>query len=377
MAEDRLNLLRNLHRIVVKIGSSSLTQPSGELDPFCMSKIVYDIVKLMEDQIEVVLVSSGAVAAGTGRLGLEDKPRTMPEKQAAAAIGQGILLQTYEQLFNQYGRVVGQVLLTRGDFAMRKRYLNARNTLSALLKYGVVPIINENDTISVDEIRVGDNDRLSALTACLVDSDLLVILSDIDGVYSSDPRDNSDASLIPVIKDLEAEMDVVGDSCGSRFGTGGMKTKFQAARIVTSSGIPMVVANAAQPSILQRIVKGEQVGTLFLPGTHKLHTKKRWIGFGSDTKGRVFVDAGAEAALVYGGKSLLPSGVVGTEGTFESGSVVSVVGTEGREIAKGIVSYSSAEIERIKGKHSGEIEKILGYKGFAAIIHRDNLTVVV
>mgnify|MGYP001268820022 CR=1 FL=1 len=378
MAEDvRSTLMKNLNRICVKVGSSSLTQPSGELDPFCISKVVSDIVKVINSGVEVVLVSSGAVAAGTGRLGLKDKPGTMPEKQAAAAVGQGILLHTYEQLFSQYGKVVGQVLLTRGDFTMRKRYLNARNTLSALLKFGAVPIINENDTVAVDEIRVGDNDRLSALAACLVDCDLLVILSDIDGVYSRDPRTDSEAKLIPVIKDLEGRSDLFEASTGSKFGTGGMRSKFHAARIVTSSGIPMVVANASEPSVLQRIVMGEKIGTLFLPGTHKLHTKKRWIGFGSDPEGKVIVDAGAETAVVKGGKSLLASGVVSVEGAFEAGSVVSVMGGGNREIARGIVSYSSAEIEKIKGKHSEEIESILGYKRFAAVIHRDNLTVIV
>lgn len=378
MAENiRSEFVTDLHRIVVKVGSSSLTQPSGQLDPFCMSKLVSDIVKVLDSGIEVVLVSSGAVAAGTGRLGLEEGPRTMPEKQAAAAIGQGILVHTYEQLFGQYGKTVGQVLLTRGDFSQRSRYLNARNTLSALMNFGVVPIINENDTVAYEEISVGDNDRLSALTACLVDSDLLIILSDIDGVYSSDPRSDCEARLIPVIRDLHSCLESSTAGSGSKFGTGGIKTKFLAARIVAASGIPMIVANAGEPSILQRLVKGEEVGTLFVPGTHKLHTKKRWIGFGSDTKGKIIVDSGAEKAVIHGGKSLLPSGVVDTEGTFEEGHVVSVVGLGKNEIAKGIVSYSSAEIQRIKGCHSEEIEKILGYKRLDAIIHRDNLTVIV
>ena len=377
MEEDlRLRLVSKLRRIVVKVGSSSLTHPSGELDPFRMGSFVADIVKLNDSGIEVVLVSSGAVAAGTGRLGLTANPQTMPEKQAAAAVGQGVLLHTYEQLFDKYGKVVGQILLTRGDFAMRKRYLNARNTLSTLLHYGVIPIINENDTVAVEEIKVGDNDRLSALTACLVDSDLLVILSDIDGVYSSDPRMNQEACLIPIIEDLGPELDQLAGSTGSKFGTGGMKTKFQAARIVTSSGIPMVVANA-KPSILQSIVRGEQVGTLFLPGKHRLHTKKRWIGFGSDTEGKIYVDPGAQDAIVEGGKSLLPSGVVQTEGSFDVGSVVSVIGEDSRVIAKGIVSYSASEIEQLKGRHTDEIEEILGYKRFTEIIHRDNLTVII
>lgn len=375
--EDARSIVCNLRRIVVKVGSSSLTQSSGELDPFCMSKIVSEIVKVIASGIEVVLVSSGAVAAGIGKLGLSEKPQIMPEKQAAAAVGQGILLHTYEELFSQYGKAVGQILLTRRDFAMRKRYLNARNTLSALLNYDVIPIVNENDTVAVEEIRLGDNDRLSALVACLVDSSLLVILSDIDGVYSSDPRTHKGARLIPVIEELGSGFENIAGATGSKFGTGGMRSKFQAARIVTSSGIPMVVANASHPDILQRIISGEQVGTLFLPGKHKLHTKKRWIGFGSDTAGKIFVDSGAEEAIIHGGKSLLSSGVMATEGSFNVGSVVSVIGPDSREIAKGIVGYSDKEISLIKGKHSDEIENILGYKRFTAIIHRDNLTVIV
>ena len=378
MAEnERSMLIRDLRRVTVKVGTSSITRPSGELDIRRMEKIVSEIVEVIESGIEVVLVSSGAIGAGIGRLGLTQKPQSYPEKQAAAAVGQGILLQTYEQLFDSYNRIVAQVLLTRSDIAARSRYLNARNTLITLLKYGVIPIINENDTVAFEEIRLGDNDRLSALTACLVDSDLLVILSDIDGVYSSDPKNSSNAYLIHTIEDLGPEIEQIAGGSGSKFGTGGMVTKIQAARIATSSGIPMIVANASHPSILQRIVGGEEVGTLFLPGKHKLHTKKRWIGFGSDTEGKLFVDPGAEEALVNAGKSLLPSGVVRIEGSFRVGSVVSVIGEGDREIARGIVGYSSSEIEKIKGRHTDEIEKILGYKTFTEIIHRDNLTVIV
>lgn len=373
----RSRIINKLQRIVVKVGTSSITHSSGRLDLSRIGQIVFDIVKVLEKDIEVVLVSSGAVAAGVGRLGLSEKPQTMPEKQAAAAVGQGVLLHTYEQFFDHYGKIAAQVLLTRADIANRNRFLNARNTLNTLLNFGVVPIINENDTVVVEEIRVGDNDRLSALTACLVDSDLLVILSDIDGVYTSDPKTNSEADLISTIETLGPEIESFAGSAGSKFATGGMNTKIEAAKIVTHSGIPMIIANASYPGVLQAILNGEQVGTLFLPGQHRLHTKKRWIGFGSRTQGKVFVDPGAEKAIVHAGKSLLPSGVTGTEGDFESGSVVSVVSADGREIARGMVSYTAEEIESIKGKHLEEIAPILGYMTVMEIIHRDNLTVIV
>ncbi len=375
--EMRSKIVKGLQRVVVKVGSSSITHSTGQLNISHMGEIVSDIVKVMEAGVEVVLVSSGAIAAGVGRLGLKEKPQTIPEKQAAAAVGQGILLHTYEQLFDKSGKIVAQVLLTGSDIDSRKRYLNARNTLTTLLNHGVIPIINENDTVIFDEIKVGDNDRLSALTACLVDSDLLVILSDIDGVFSCDPKKNTEAYLIPTIETLGPEIDEIAGSAGTRFGTGGMNTKIEAAKIVTHSGIPMIIANASQRDILQRIAAGEQVGTLFLPGKHKLHTKKRWIGFGSKTEGKIYVDPGAEAAIVKSGKSLLPSGVTGTEGSFQTGSVVSIVGAAGREIARGMVSYTSSEIESIKGKHTEEIEGILGCRTMIEIIHRDNLTVIV
>lgn len=376
-ADIRSKVIDNLHRIVVKVGSSSITHDSGRLDVVRMGKIVSDIVKVFELGIETVLVSSGAIAAGVGRLGLKEKPETMREKQAAAAVGQGILLHTYEELFEEYGKIVAQVLLTRSDIAKRNRYLNARNTLDTLLNYGVVPIINENDTVAFEEIKLGDNDRLSALAACLVDSDLLIILSDIDGVFTCDPKTSSQARLIPTIEDLGPETDLLAGCPGSKFGTGGMNTKIEAARIATHSGIPMVVANASEPCVLCRIVSGEELGTLFLPGKHRLHTKKRWIGFGSRIEGKIFVDQGAEKAIIDLGKSLLPSGVTGTEGDFGSGSVVSVVGIDGREIARGMVSYASSEIELIKGKHLNEVTTILGYRKAMEVIHRDNLTVIV
>ena len=369
--------MHGVRRVVIKVGTSTLTHASGEMNHGRMQHLVEDINGIVQRGVESVLVSSGAVGAGVGRLKLKDKPKTIPEKQAAAAVGQGILIHAYERLFEKFNLVVAQVLLTRADIASRIRYLNARNTLTTLLKYGVVPVVNENDTVAVEEIQVGDNDRLSALVACLVDSDLLVILTDTEGVYTRDPRMFSDAQLISVYSDSGNEPEFCAGGAGSRFGTGGMNTKLEAARIVTNSGIPMVVANGSRDGVLQSILSGDEIGTLFMPSQHRLHTKKRWIGFGSSPAGKIHVDEGAARAIVTAGKSLLPSGVTRTEGSFAVGHVVSVIEPEMREIARGIVNYTAGEVELIKGKHSDEIEEVLGYRACPEVIHRDNLTVTV
>jgi len=371
-------ILEGAKRAVVKLGTSSITQENGLLDMEKMEKIVNEITAVMDRGIEVILVSSGAVGAGIGRLGLKERPKTVPEKQAAAAVGQGILVHSYEKLFEKHGKIVAQILLTREDIADRNRFLNARNTFITLLGHGVIPIVNENDTVAVEEIQFGDNDRLSALVACLVDADLLIILSDIDGVYTHDPKLDAEAELISVIENLNGydRITSFGGLPGSRFSTGGMVTKFQAAKIATQSGIPMVIANALRENVLLDILEGKPVGTLFLP-SGRLHAKKRWIGFGSNTCGRIYVDRGAERAIVENGKSLLPSGIIRAEGSFVVGDVVSVIGSEEKEIARGIVNYNAAEVEMIKGRHSDEIEEILGYRVCPEVIHRDNLTVTV
>ncbi|NLO89271.1 MAG: glutamate 5-kinase [Clostridia bacterium] len=371
-------ILEGAKRAVIKLGTSSITRENGLLDMEKMEKLVNEITTVMDRGIEVILVSSGAVGAGIGRLGLEERPKTVPEKQAAAAVGQGILVHSYEKLFEKHGKIVAQILLTREDVADRNRFLNARNTFITLLGYGVIPIVNENDTVAVEEIQFGDNDRLSALVACLVDADLLIILSDIDGVYTHDPKLDAEAELISVIENVNGYDGIAdfGGQPGSRFSTGGMVTKFQAAKIATHSGIPMVIAHAQRENVLLDILEGRPVGTLFLP-SGKLHAKKKWIGFGSNTCGKIYVDRGAEKAIVENGKSLLPSGIIKAEGSFVVGDVVSVVDCKKKEIARGIVNYNAAEVEMIKGRHSDEIEEILGYRVCPEVIHRDNLTVIV
>ncbi len=363
----------SVKRLVIKVGTSTLTHTTGKLNLGQLEYLVRELADLRHRDIEVILVTSGAVGAGIGKLGLKGKPKNIPEKQALAAIGQGILMQMYEKLFSEYGEIVAQVLLTREDITQRERYLNARNTLLTLLRMGVVPIINENDTVAFEEIKFGDNDTLAALVAGLVDADLLVILSDIDGLYTADPHQERSAQLIKVVEELSPEIIALAGKPGSALGSGGMMTKIQAARIVSTSGIPMIVANGSRKGVLKDIIMGENPGTLFLPCDHRLNSRKAWIGFASKASGFVSVDEGAEKALLEKGKSLLPSGVTFVEGDFERGCVIGIKGAHG-EIGRGIVNYDSAEIRKIMGCQSKEITEILGYKDFDEVIHRDNFT---
>ncbi|NPV27188.1 MAG: glutamate 5-kinase [Firmicutes bacterium] len=366
--------LTDVRRLVVKVGTSTLTYSTGKLNFTQLERLVRELADLQNQGKEVLLVTSGAVGAGVGKLGLGRRPRTIPEKQAAAAVGMGILMHMYEKLFAEYGQTVAQVLLTRGDIGDRRRYLNARYALCTLLQHGVIPIINENDTVAVEELRFGDNDTLSALVAGLVDANLLIILSDIDGLYTADPRTNPEAVRIPVVKEITPEIECLAHGKGSELASGGMITKIQAAKIACSSGIHLVVAHGQEERVIGRLLQGEPIGTLFLPKENKYGTRQRWIAFGTMVQGTLTVDAGAEDAIVNRGKSLLPSGITRVEGNFEAGNVVKLVSLTGAEIARGIVNYSSEEIEQIKGKHTREIANVLGYKDYDEVIHRNNLT---
>lgn len=363
--------LSEVKRLVVKVGTSSITHSTGRLNLFQLEMLARQLTDLNNQGLEVVLVSSGAIGAGVGKLGLSRRPRTIPEKQAVAAIGQGHLLHMYEKFFAEYGMTVGQVLLTREDFADRRRFLNARNTLLALLKMGVIPVINENDTVAVDEIKLGDNDNLAALVAGLLDADLLILLSDIDGLYTGDPRTDRDARIIYQVTEITPEIEDLAGGVGSNLGTGGMVTKIQAARIAMHSGMVTIIARAAEKDVLRKILAGEMVGTAFWPSA-RLRNKQRWIAYGSAIRGKIFIDRGAARALLENGKSLLPSGVTGVEGSFGIGNTVSVIYGD-REIARGIVNYSNGELETIKGLRSGEIAGVLGYKDYDEVIHRDNM----
>lgn len=373
MAVKTRSSLAKSRRIVVKVGTSTITHATGQLNLARLERLARELSDLHNEGREVLLITSGAVAAGVGRLGHKEYPKTMPLKQAVAAIGQGTLMQMYEKFFSEYGKMVAQVLLTRADFDDRERYLNARNTLTTLLQLGAIPVINENDTVAVDEIRFGDNDTVSALVAEIVDADLLIILSDIDGVFTEDPHQNPAAEQYYELSEVPAMLESSLHGRGTKFSSGGMFTKFQAARISMNSGIRMVIANGALPEVVSKVVSGERIGTLFVP-REKIPSRKRWIGFSSQTHGFIKVDEGAGSALRKKGRSLLPSGVVSVEGEFERGNVVTVAGLDGKEIGRGMANYSAEEVRQIAGRKTAEIEAILGSKDYNEVIHCDNFT---
>jgi len=368
--------LSKAKRIVIKVGTSNLTDKNYRLEPLKVEKLAKDIVELKRHGKEVILVTSGAIGAGIGKLDLKRRPRDIKVLQATAAVGQNILMSTYDRYFDNYDQIIAQVLLTHEAFFNRQRYLNLRNTLITLLKSGIIPIINENDTVAVDEIKLGDNDNLSALVASNLDAGLLIILSDVDGLFTSNPKRSKKAELIPVVDEITPEIERIAET-GGKTGVGGMKTKIQAAKVTMKAGIPMVIANGSEENILIRIIEGERVGTLFMPKTtRKMNGKEHWILFASSSKGRIKVDDGAKTALIKNSSSLLPSGIIAIEKEFRSGDTVSILDTEGVEFAKGISNYSSSDIEKIKGMQSKDIEHILGRKDYAEIVYRGNLVLL-
>lgn len=369
-------LVTEAKRIVVKVGTSTLTYPNGKMNLPRIDALARQLTDLYNQGKEVVLVSSGAIASGMGRLKLKEKPKDVPGKQALAAVGQGVLLHLYEKMFAEYGQMVAQLLLTKADLDNHQRFLNARNTLFALLKMGIIPIINENDTVAIDEIRIGDNDTLASTVAVLIEADLVILLSDINGLYEADPHKNPEAKMIDVVEKIDENIERIAGTAGSDLGTGGMVTKISAAKIANNAGIAMVIAHGAEENVLSRIVKGENLGTLFLPGEVKPHLRKSWITCGRSISGCLMVDGGAKEALMNNGKSLLPSGIKDIEGEFSKGAVVAITDQNGREFARGIVNYSSNELEKIKGAKSKDIADILGYKDYDEVIHRDNLGLV-
>jgi glutamate 5-kinase len=369
----RKEALKNVHRFVLKVGSRVLTAKGRTLSQAVFDRLSREVSAAKKKGFEAVIVSSGAIAAGMGRLGLQEKPKTMPQKQATAAIGQSRLMWNYEQAFGFFGEKVAQVLLTRDDLSNRNRYLNARNTLLTLLDLGVIPVINENDTVVVQEIKFGDNDNLSALVTNLVNADLLIILSDIDGLYDRDPRLHKTARLIPRVDQITPDMEKKATGTLSPFSIGGMVTKLQAARKAALFGIPTILANGLKDGILERILQGAEEGTLFTSEINKLTSRKHWIAFTLETAGKIFVDEGAKKAILQKGKSLLPSGVLGAEGKFSVGDPVALIDPAGNEFAKGLVNYGSSEISKIRGLKTTAIEGKLGYKYGDEVIHRDDL----
>ncbi|MEZ4599789.1 MAG: glutamate 5-kinase [Syntrophotaleaceae bacterium] len=368
----RKELVSQIRRVVVKVGSGVIFGGNG-VDESVIKGISTDICELVRQGYEVLLVTSGAVATGKGDLGIVGRPPTIPLKQAAAAIGQSRLMRYYKDAFREHNRVVAQILLTRDDLANRRRFLNARNTLMTLLEYGVTPIINENDTVVVDEIRFGDNDNLSALVTSLAEADLLVILSDVDGLFDSNPKKNSAARLIPLVEQITSEIEAMAGGAGSDVGTGGMSTKIEAAKRATLYGVGTVIVNGRLPGVLPRILAGEEVGTWFRAVPDRLKARKHWIAFTKKTRGVLYVDDGARRALLEKGKSLLPRGVARIEGPFDRGDAVRICDLEGHELARGVIGYSRQELALIIGRKSSEIEQVLGYKYGDEVVHRDNL----
>ena len=366
-------------RIVVKFGTGLVTGGSDRLNPEMMSGLASQVAELHGQGRELIIVSSGAIASGRHKLGISRKVRGIPYKQVLAAVGQSRLMHFYDDLFSQYDITVAQALLARADLADRAGYLNTRNTLLALLEIRVLPIVNENDVVAVDEIkeaRFGDNDNLSAMVANLVDADLLLILSDIAGLYTADPHRHPEARLIPQVERIDAEIEKLAAGTTSSLAIGGMVTKIEAARLTTASGITVVVADGREPEVILRIASGEAVGTRFVPTASKLESRKRWMLSGLSTRGKLVVDSGAATALKKRQCSLLAAGIEQVSGGFQQGDIVNIYDPQGSHLGCGITNYSSADIEIIKGAHSGEIATLLGHDYGSEVVHRNNLVVL-
>jgi len=362
--------------MVVKVGTRVLTRPDGQLDPTQIDRLVEQIHQVLATGRKVVLVSSGAVGAGMGRLGLKSRPADLPHLQAVAAVGQSILVEAYERSLHRHGHHAAQVLLTARDLEHRQCYLNARNTLLTLLELGAVPIINENDTVAVEELQTtfGDNDRLAAIVTNLIQAPLLVLLSDVEGLYDGDPR-RPESHVIPTVERLDESIaGLVRDRLGG-LSKGGMASKLEAARLATTGGENVIIASGVAADVLPRIVAGEVVGTLFPAQDRTVAARKRWIGLTVKPRGRLLLDAGAQAAVEHKGRSLLPAGVVEVEGSFEKGDVVSLCGPDGAEFARGLTNYTADEVLVLRGRKTKEIAGILGYHPYDEIVHRDNMVV--
>lgn len=369
--------LKKAKRIVIKVGTSTITYANGKRNFSQIDRLAREISDLQNQGKEMILVTSGAVAVGVDRMGLPGKPKTIPGKQAAAAVGQGVLMHTYEKFFADYGQIVAQVLITKTEAIDRHRYTNTRNTFMELMRQRVIPIVNENDVVALDELKIGDNDNMSALVAGIVDADLVIILSDVDGLYTANPQTHPDAVIVPEVAEITPEIEASAGGVGSARGTGGMATKIQAAKAATSSGIHLVIASGTEKNAITRVLQGEELGTLFVSRENRLQFRKRWLAFGAKIAGSIVVDDGcAKAIRKAGGCSILPAGVFAVQGEFLLGSTVSVIDKDAHELARGLVHYSSAELEQIKGCNSGEIANILGHKNFDEVIHRDDLVIL-
>lgn len=371
----RLALLDKAKRVVVKVGSAVLTSESG-LNLEVIDGLVQDIHDLRQTGREVILVSSGAVAAGKKKLALSRKDISLREKQAVAAVGQSSLMRTYENSFDKLGLKIAQVLLTHDDLSHRDRYLNIRNTLFTLLEWRVLPIINENDTVSVEELRFGDNDTLGAMVTNLTESDLFLCLTDVDGLYTGSPVTDPTAQPIYTVIRVDKTVEAMAGNVNSALGTGGMRSKINAAKMVSARGGCSFIGSGRQKSIIKRLFAGEEIGTFFLPQKEKIGSRKHWIAYTLRPQGFLVLDSGACQALIKGGKSLLPSGILEVRGRFGVGAPVHCLNDKGEVVAAGLVNFPSEEIEKIHGLHSSQIAPVLGASDREEVIHRDNLVVL-
>ncbi|MFC2002533.1 glutamate 5-kinase [Chloroflexota bacterium] len=376
--DPRLSPL-SYQRIVAKLGTSLLTGGSNRLNQNIMSSLVSQVAELHKQGIELLIVSSGAIAAGRYKLSLAKERKGIPFKQVLASVGQSCLMQAYEQLFRQHNITMAQALLTKADLSDRAGYLNARNTLLALLELRVICIVNENDVVAVDEIqeaKFGDNDNLSAMVANLIDADLLLILTDTAGLHTADPHRHPDAQLISQVDRIDSDIERLAADTPSRSGTGGMTTKIEAAKLATASGVTVIIADGREKDIILRLARGETAGTRFMPSTSKLESRKRWMLSGLRTKGKLVVDSGASLALKKQNRSLLAAGIKQVEGNFQRGDIVNIYDPDGSRLGRGITNYSSADINAIKGKHSKRIADLIGHDYGSEVVHRNNLVVL-
>ncbi len=371
----RTEYLNNLKRIAVKLGSNLLTEEDG-LNIAIVRDIAKQIAGIFDKNIQVILISSGAMAAGVKKLGFTKRPAETPKRQAAAAVGQPQLIIEYEDAFKPYKKKVAQILLTSEDLSDRKRYLNARNTLETILGLNAVPIINENDTITVESIEFGDNDNLAAMITLLTNADILINLTDIDGLFDKDPRVNPNALMIKEVEKITKKITQAADSIPGALGKGGMTSKIEAAKKLMSAGIPMIIANGKIPEILPSIIEGKEYGTFFYPKSVKITGKKRWIGYSIKPKGNVIIDNGAANAILQKGKSLLAKGITEVKGNFEQGAPVKILNADNKKIGAGLSNYSSYDILQIMGLQSADINRKLGCKTKAEVIHRNNMTII-
>ncbi|VTT96973.1 glutamate 5-kinase : Glutamate 5-kinase OS=Planctomyces maris DSM 8797 GN=proB PE=3 SV=1: AA_kinase: PUA [Gemmataceae bacterium] len=372
----RLETVARATTVVIKVGTNVLADAAGTLDRYRIQSLADQLSRVRAGGRKVVLVTSGAIGAGVGKLGLAKRPTDLPQLQACAAVGQSALMQLYQESLAPHGVHTAQILLTAGDFDSRARYLNVRNTIRTLFEYDALPIINENDTVAVAEIKFGDNDHLAAMVTNLLRAPLLVLLTNVDGLYSDDPRSNSDAKLVATVPNIDRSVTELAANTKSALGTGGMKSKLRAARLATAAGESVIMANGSLDGILDRVFAGEPVGTLFLPHGDDVPAWKRWLGFTARPKGTLRIDAGATRAVVEQGKSLLPVGVTAVEGEFGKGDVVAICDAGGVEIGRGLSNYSAEDAQLLRGKQTDQIVSLLGSVPYPELVHRDNLVVV-